>query len=71
MWHSRIERARRKPTPKIASDCTEVQPCNARRCWRQHRSMWHTVASSGLDEKPTPKIGRGRTEVQPCNARRG
>eukprot|EP00964_Phaeocystis_antarctica_P031827 scaffold18005_cov84-Phaeocystis_antarctica.AAC.1 len=26
MWHSRIERARRKPTPQIASDCTEVQP---------------------------------------------
>eukprot|EP00964_Phaeocystis_antarctica_P128182 scaffold91913_cov103-Phaeocystis_antarctica.AAC.1 len=30
-----IERARRKPTPKIASDCTEVQPCSARRLTAQ------------------------------------
>eukprot|EP00964_Phaeocystis_antarctica_P163800 scaffold140643_cov148-Phaeocystis_antarctica.AAC.1 len=46
-----------KPTPMIGRDCTQVQPCNARR-----------FASSGHGEKPMPKIASDCTEVQPCNA---
>eukprot|EP00964_Phaeocystis_antarctica_P049307 scaffold28606_cov87-Phaeocystis_antarctica.AAC.1 len=55
MWHSRIERARRKPTPKIASDCTEVQPCSARAVDASIDACG-TVASSGHREKPMPMI---------------